>query len=137
MSTLEATETTRINPILAKPSEDMMDNPAAVAELEDSAALVWEAAESLDADTHAMLDRHVRQGLTSAEIAEVLGITTGSAYTRLNRMKERAAGAIATYLLVRKGSGDCDVLAGLVAAQSIPPDHPTDPQVGGSSCEDM
>ncbi len=124
ISTLEPEETTRINPLLGKPSEDMMDNPVAVAEFEDSAALVWEAAESLDADTYTVLDLHVRQGLSSAEIAEVLGITKGSAYTRLNRTKERAAGAIATYLLVRKGSDDCDVLAQLVAAQPVPPVTP-------------
>lgn len=123
-STLEPEETTRINPLLGRESEDMMDDPVAVAELQDSAALVWEAAESLDADTYTVLDLHVRQGLTSAEIANALGITKGSAYTRLNRTKERAAGAIATYLLVRKGSDDCEALARLVEAQPVPPVTP-------------
>ncbi|KAA3638626.1 MAG: sigma-70 family RNA polymerase sigma factor [Armatimonadetes bacterium] len=123
-STLEPEETTRINPLLGRESEDMMDDPVAVAELQDSAALVWEAAESLDADTYTVLDLHVRQGLTSAEIAKALGITKGSAYTRLNRTKERAAGAIATYLLVRKGSEDCEALARLVEAQPVPPVTP-------------
>lgn len=109
------------NPLLTAVDEDALTDPTASAELADSAALVWEAAASLDADTYTVLDLHVRQGLSSAEIAEVLGISKGNAYTRLNRMKERAAGAIEAYLLIRKGSRDCDDLAAIVAGSSYPP----------------
>jgi len=83
--------------------------------------LVWEAAASLDADTYAVLDLHVRQGLSSAEIADVLGISKGNAYTKLNRMKERTGVAISTFLLIRKGSKDCDDLSQIVAGVELPP----------------
>jgi RNA polymerase sigma factor (sigma-70 family) len=109
------------NPLLDQVDDDLASDPAAAAELSDSASLVWEAAASLDADTYTVLDLHVRQGLGSAEIAEVLGISKGNAYTKLNRMKERTGTAISTYLLIRKGSKDCDELAGIVAGVEFPP----------------
>lgn len=110
-----------LNPLLSQVSDDLSANPAVAAELSDSAALVWEAAASLDADTYAVLDLHVRQGLSSAEIADVLEISKGNAYTKLNRMKARTGSAIATYLLIRKGAKDCTDLTGIVAAAEVPP----------------
>lgn len=110
-----------LNPLLSQIDPDIYDDPVSSAELADSAALVWEAAASLDPDTYTILDLHVRQGLSSSEIADVLDITKGSAYTRVNRMKERTGAAIATYLLIRKGSKDCEELSGLVAGMALPP----------------
>ncbi|HIE55279.1 MAG TPA: RNA polymerase sigma factor, partial [Chromatiaceae bacterium] len=110
-----------VNPLLSLVDDDPAADPNAAAELADSAALVWEAAASLDADTYTVLDLHVRQGLNSAEIAEVLGISKGNAYTKLNRMKERTGTAISTYLLIRKGSKDCDELSRIVAGFEFPP----------------
>ena len=110
-----------LNPLLSQIDDDLAGNPSAAAELSDSAALVWEAAASLDADTYAVLDLHVRQGLSSAEIADVLGISKGNAYTKVNRMKERTGVAISTYLLIRKGSKDCDDLSRIVAGVELPP----------------
>lgn len=119
-STLEEEEAA-LNPLLAQVSDDVHDDPAIAAELSDSAALVWEAAASLDSATYTMLDLHVRQGLSSAEIADVLQISKGNAYTKLNRMKERTGAAISTYLLIRKGSADCDELSELVGDIDLPP----------------
>ena len=110
-----------LDPLLTVLDDDALSNPMASVELADSAALVWEAAGSLDADTYTVLDLHVRQGLSSAEIAEVLGISKGNAYTRLNRMKERTGAAISTFLLIRKGTRDCDELSAIVASESLPP----------------
>ncbi len=110
-----------LNPLLSQVSDDLSANPAVAAELSDSAALVWEAAASLDADTYAVLDLHVRKGLSSAEIADVLDISKGNAYTKLNRMKERTGAAIATYLLIRNGAKDCVDLLGIVAPAELPP----------------
>lgn len=141
VATIDDADASRVNPLLAMASQDVSADPVVSAELADSAALVWEAAASLDPDTYTVLDLHVRQGLSSAEIADVLGITKGSAYTRLNRTKERAAGAISTYLLVRQGSRDCHELANVVAGHEIPPVTPdlrrsVDRHVSGcDSCE--
>ncbi len=110
-----------VNPLLSEVTSNPTHDPVATAELSDSAALVWEAAASLDADTYTVLDLHVRKGLTSAEIANVLGISKGNAYTKVNRMKERTGAAISTYLLIRKGSKDCTDLARIVAPESLPP----------------
>jgi len=110
-----------LNPLLSQVDVDVAGNPTTAAELSDSASLVWEAAASLDADTYTVLDLHVRQGLGSAEIAEVLGISKGNAYTKLNRMKERMGASISTYLLIRKGSKDCDELSAIVAGVELPP----------------
>jgi RNA polymerase sigma factor (sigma-70 family) len=123
-STLETDDASVANPLLSQAADDMAEDPAVAAELSDSAALVWEAAESLDADTYAVLDLHVRQGLTSSEIADVLDISKGNAYTKVNRMKERTGAAISAYLLIRKGSKDCDDLTHMVASVPIPPVTP-------------
>ncbi|MFV1999843.1 MAG: RNA polymerase sigma factor [Acidimicrobiia bacterium] len=120
-STLDDDERAFTNPLLSQVTNDLSDDPVAAAELSDSAALVWEAAASLDADTYTVLDLHVRQGLSSAEIAEVLGISKGNAYTKVNRMKDRTGAAISTYLLIRKGSKDCDALTRVVASYPLPP----------------
>jgi RNA polymerase sigma factor (sigma-70 family) len=123
-STLESDDAVTPNPLLSQTADDLADDPVAAAELSDSASLVWDAAASLDADTYTVLDLHVRQGMTSAEIAEVLGISKGNAYTKVNRMKERTGAAISTYLLIRKGSKDCDDLTHLVSNVPIPPVTP-------------
>jgi RNA polymerase sigma factor (sigma-70 family) len=119
--TLDGEDWSGGNPLLSEVADDVHDDPVAAAELSDSAALVWEAAASLDTDTYTVLDLHVRQGLSSAEIADVLGISKGNAYTKLNRMKERTGAAISTYLLVRKGAGACEVLSRIVAPMDLPP----------------
>ena len=123
-STLETDDASAPNPLLSQEADDLAEDPVVAAELSDSATLVWEAAASLDADTYTVLDLHVRQGLTSAEIAEVLDISKGNAYTKVNRMKERTGAAISTYLLIRKGSKDCDDLSGIVASVPLPPVTP-------------
>ena len=121
VATIDDADAARLNPLLMIESDDPRSDPVVAAELQDSADLVWEAAASLDADTYTVLDLHVRQGLSSAEIADVLDITKGSAYTRLNRTKERAAGAIGTYLLIRKGVRSCEELQAVVANHELPP----------------
>jgi RNA polymerase sigma factor (sigma-70 family) len=123
-STLESDDAVAPNPLLSHEAADLADDPVAAAELSDSASLVWDAAASLDADTYTVLDLHVRQGLTSAEIAEVLGISKGNAYTKVNRMKERTGAAISTYLLIRKGSKDCGDLTRMVEKVPVPPVTP-------------
>jgi RNA polymerase sigma factor (sigma-70 family) len=125
MPTLDGEDWSGGNPLLLEVADDVHDDPVAAAELSDSAALVWEAAASLDTDTYTVLDLHVRQGLSSAEIADVLGISKGNAYTKLNRMKERTGTAISTYLLIRKGAGDCDGLSRIVAPMDLPPVTPS------------
>jgi RNA polymerase sigma factor (sigma-70 family) len=89
-------------------------DPEQMAASQEAADIVWEAAAGLDERTYTVMDLHVRQGLESAEIAEVLGVTTGNAYTMVSRMKTRFSDALGTYLLVRTARRGCPVLAGIV-----------------------
>jgi RNA polymerase sigma factor (sigma-70 family) len=109
------------DPLLCQIDGDRLANPEQALEMQETARLVWEAAGSLDRRTYAVLDLHVRQGLESAEIAEVLGVSKGNAYTILTRMKRSVEEAIGAYLLMRRGSKDCAGLQRIVAPFAIPP----------------
>jgi RNA polymerase sigma factor (sigma-70 family) len=58
---------------------DRSGSPEAAAEAASLAALVWEAAEALDSRAYSVLHLTVRDGLDSAEIAEVLGVSRNNA----------------------------------------------------------
>ena len=109
------------NELVRLVDEDPEGDPVTAAELTDSARIVWEAASALDPRTYAVLDLHVRQGLSSAEIAEVLGVSAGNAAVMLHRMKERVGKAIEANLLARAGTEDCPELAALVEGATFPP----------------
>ncbi|MCP3973664.1 MAG: sigma-70 family RNA polymerase sigma factor [bacterium] len=97
---------------------DRAADPERSAEARAAASMIWEAAAGLDPRTYSVMDLHVRQGLESAEIAEVLGVSKGNAYTMVSRMKKTFSQTLSTYLLVRSGSSDCDELAAIVADAS-------------------
>jgi RNA polymerase sigma factor (sigma-70 family) len=103
------------------PDPSRMDNAELVAEDHELAALVWEAAAALSPRDYAVLDLHVRQGLESAEIAQVLNVNKGNAYTMVSRMKQAAGDVIASYIVARRGSKDCEALRQVLADVHFPP----------------
>jgi RNA polymerase sigma factor (sigma-70 family) len=103
------------------PDPSRLDNPEIVAEDHELASLVWEAATALNPRDYALLDMHVRQGLESAEIAEVMGVSKGNAYTMVSRMKQAAGNVFSSYIVARRGSRDCDELQRVIAQFSFPP----------------
>jgi len=103
------------------PDPSRLDNPALAAEDHELAALVWEAASALNPRDYALLDLHVRQGLESAEIAQVLEVSKGNASTMVSRMKTAAGDVISSYVVARRGSKDCDELRHVLAAYTLPP----------------
>lgn len=103
------------------PDPSRLDNPALAAGDHELAALVWEAASSLNPRDYALLDLHVRQGLESAEMAQVLDVAKGIANTMITRMKAAAGAVINSYILARRGSKDCDDLRHVLAAYTFPP----------------
>ena len=109
------------NPLLSVVETDASLDPVVAEEMQESAALVWEAAESLDERTYTVLDLHVRHGLQSAEIAEVMGTSKQTASMLINRMRSRVGDAVGTYLLMRKGSKSCEELDQIVKGCDIPP----------------
>lgn len=103
------------------PDPCRLDNPEIAAGDHELAALVWEAATALNPRDYALLDLHVRQGLESAEIAGVMGVSKGNAYTMVSRMKTAAAGVIGSYIVARRGSQDCEGLQAVLAEHEFPP----------------
>jgi RNA polymerase sigma factor (sigma-70 family) len=118
---LSAEEQPEADPLLYQVDTDRLANPEEAAEMKETARLVWEAAASLDKRTYTVLDLHVRKGLETGEIAEVLGVSSGNAYTLIHRMKRALEEAISSYLLMRRGSKRCEKLRQMVELFAIPP----------------
>lgn len=99
-------------------------DPAKAAERHESASLVWEAARSLDDRQYSVLDLHLRQGLEAAELASVLNVTIGNAYTILSRTKDAFESAVGSLVLFRRGRRECsalDVALSEVEASTLTP----------------
>lgn len=103
------------------PDPSRLDDPEIAAGDAELAALVWEAADALNPRDYALLDLHVRQGLDSAEIAGVMNVSKGNAYTMVSRMKDAAADVISSYVVARRGSSSCAGLQETLAAFEFPP----------------
>ncbi|MCH8986219.1 MAG: sigma-70 family RNA polymerase sigma factor [Acidobacteria bacterium] len=116
-----ATDERPLNPLLTAVDVSRIDDPEHASAVKELAQLVWEAAEALPEKQYMLLDLSVRQGLDSGEIAKVLGVTRGNAYTMFSRMRARLGDQIGTYLLVRKGSRHCRGLELVVASADLPP----------------
>lgn len=84
--------------------------PSEVAEVRELSALVWEAAAALEPRQYSLLDLHVRQGLDSSEIAQVLGVSKGNAYTMVSRLKDTFESAVAGLVMFRRGRQACPAL---------------------------
>ncbi|HXA28900.1 MAG TPA: sigma-70 family RNA polymerase sigma factor [Candidatus Angelobacter sp.] len=80
-----------------------------------AAALVWDAAASLEPRQYAVLDLSVRRGFTVGEIAGVLEITPAHAAVVVHRAREALAQAIRLLVVVRQRR-HCARLAELVPA---------------------
>lgn len=103
------------------PDASRIDDASLVGGDHELAALVWEAAAALNPRDYAVLDLHVRQGLDSAEIAGVMGVSKGNAYTMVSRMKTAAADVIGSYVVARRGASECEGLRETLAAFEFPP----------------
>jgi RNA polymerase sigma factor (sigma-70 family) len=112
-------------PIFDQVDPDRLARPEAAAEAREMSGLVWEAAVALDPKQYSLLDLHVRQGLDSAEIAQVLGVSKGNAYTMISRLKDTFESAVASLFMLRVGRRDCPELNRLLEEQSITALSPT------------
>lgn len=95
---------------------DRLSSPGAALLDNDLADLVWSAAASLTPQDYALLDMHVRQSLTTEEMAEALEVRTGSLYTRLSRLRDNLEESLTVELLRRRGRKDCAELDAIIAA---------------------
>jgi RNA polymerase sigma factor (sigma-70 family) len=94
---------------------DTAPGPEAQAVATEVADLVWAAASSLEARQYAVLDLSVRRGLSTREVADVLGVPVGHAAVLVNRAREALGNAV-RYLLVARRRDHCERLAALIPA---------------------
>ena len=98
------------------PLADGERGPEAQAVGRELADLVWAAAAALEPRQYAVLDLSVRRGLTSAEIADVLGVDAAHGAVLVNRARDALANGV-RFLLVARRRKRCDRLDLLVPAR--------------------
>src|SRR4051794_16319942 len=101
--------------IYAQPDPSRLADPQAVAEDNELVDLVWSSAAALTPDEYSLLDLHVRHGFGAADLADALELERGAVYTRLSRLRNSLEESVASTLLIRRGSEDCQELAAIVA----------------------
>lgn len=101
------------SPAFAVVDERRFADPAEVAAAAEAAALIEEAARALDPRQLSLLDLHVRQGLDTAEVAAVLGVTRNNAAVMLHRLREAVRRALEAAALAKRPA--CARLAAAVA----------------------
>jgi RNA polymerase sigma factor (sigma-70 family) len=94
--------------------ERLDNDPEQLAQAGEMVSLVWEASLALEPKQRTLLDLHLRQELDSAQIASVLGVTKGNAYTMVSRMKDSFENAVASLVMFRAGRRNCEELNALL-----------------------
>ncbi len=98
---------------------DRFSDPEEAAQASAVASLVWEAAAGLDPKQLSLLDLHLRQGLDSGEIADVLGVTKNNGYVMLNRLKKAVEESIGAFIMFRDGRQYCGDLDAVLRKNDI------------------
>ncbi len=98
---------------------DRFSDPEEAAQASAVASLVWEAAAGLDPKQLSLLDLHLRQGLDSGEIADVLGVTKNNGYVMLNRLKKAVEDSIGAFIMFKDGRQYCDDLDSVLRKADI------------------
>ena len=98
---------------------DRFSDPEEAAQASAVASLVWEAAAGLDPKQLSLLDLHLRQGLDSGEIADVLGVTKNNGYVMLNRLKKAVEESIGAFIMFKDGRQYCDDLDSVLKKADI------------------
>ena len=99
----------------------VMPDPETGAESDELRELVWDAAATLNPRDFQVFELTVRHGLSSSEIAPILGVRPAYAYILVNRLKGSVEEALETVLLTRTGRTDCSELDSLVVAYGEEP----------------
>ncbi len=103
------------------PDPCRVDDPRVAEADPELPCVVWEAAASLSPRDHSLLDLHLRQKIDGAELAHLVGVSRSNAPLMLERLELAASGVIATYVLAKRGTGDCEELRTTISGESFPP----------------
>ena len=88
---------------------------AAAAERADLRALLEDAAAGLNPGEREVIELQLRQGLETAEVAAVLGVSRNHAQARFSRARAQLETCLAVLLVGRAGRGECDELGAMLA----------------------
>ena len=83
------------------------------------ASLVWQVAAVMDRRRYALLDLHLRQGLDSGEIAEILGTGAASVAVMLAQLRQSVEEEMAAHLMMHLGRRGCAALDHLVGGLRV------------------
>jgi hypothetical protein len=103
------------------PDPARLEDPTVAGDDLELASLVWEASTALNPRDYALLDLHARQGLDTAAIARLLGVNKSTAATMIQRMRAAADDVLASYIVARRGTADCEGLRSALSAHDVPP----------------
>ncbi|MBK7725391.1 MAG: sigma-70 family RNA polymerase sigma factor [Dehalococcoidia bacterium] len=98
---------------------DRFSDPEEAAQASAVASLVWEASAGLDPKQLSLLDLHLRQGLDSGEIADVMGVTRNNGYVMLNRLKKAVEESIGAFVMFKDGRQYCGELDSVLKKADI------------------
>ena len=99
----------------ARDVTDDSGDVAAGAERADLRALLEDAALGLNPGEREVIELQLRQGLETAEVATVLGVSRNHAHALLARARDQLETCLAVLLVGRAGRGECDELGALLA----------------------
>jgi RNA polymerase sigma factor (sigma-70 family) len=106
-----AAESERTDPRAASERADLR----AESERADLRALLEAAAAGLNPAEREVIELELRQGLDTAEVATVLGVSRNHAHALISRAREQLETCLAVLLVGRAGRGECDELAAMLA----------------------
>src|SRR5579859_5704859 len=98
----------------ARDVTDDSGDVAAGAERADLRALLEDAALGLSPDEREVIELQLRQGLETAEVATVLGVSRNHAHALLARARDQLETCLAALLVGRAGRDECDELGALL-----------------------
>lgn len=97
-------------------------DPEGIVEDKELVDLVWRSATALNHKQFALLDLHLRKGLSVEELASAFGVRRNNMNTMLYRLRHSLEESVVATLLLRRGRQDCEELDALVA--ELPADAP-------------
>jgi DNA-directed RNA polymerase specialized sigma24 family protein len=99
----------------AQVDPNRLASPEETVQAQEEAPIIWEAAASVDRSEYALLDLHLRRGLNTAEVGQVVGMGRLKARGTISRLQKAAEEAFTALLVLRLGSGQCVELERLAA----------------------
>ncbi len=89
-------------------------DPADFGQAEPLAELVWRASTELERSQRTLLDLHLRQGLSSIDIAQVMGVRRTNAQVMIRRLRKAAEDSMRTFITIN-GERSCEALDAALA----------------------